>query len=641
MGSNPALDSTDYPLQGNSDLNNVNSKTEKTTRTLEDNTFTKPTKLSPHIDQYTTPPLQTKSIFDDAFSPTNYGSNFTTTVNSTGDIIHSTSSFDEIQNLPTPVTFNHSNPTSAKTPTPRSTSVFPIDETSPTLPFIDTNSANSDKNNFPPISTGLKIPKIRNQNHPNLHTKKKNLEMKNILMDKNTLDPTTKNMNNIVAYNQRIFSEFKLRDRGGSSSEETSPIDFAKPRMASIDQSQSKNASSILLQNIKPVERVVSLPFPHLNLRQDFVKNNQQTFTNSEDIFQDKGNEKEINKNKDKNKDQDKDDSIHETSFERSIQMYSISEPTTKQCWYISKQIGEGSFSKVFLADDNKTAIKIINTRHNKDGEQTEDVRLRINNSLTRELEVLKILHHPNIIKLIGTDYNFTNPSDNNEISMAMEYCIGGDLYNFVLNNHSQLSSELIRCIFANIVSAIAYMHQLDIVHRDIKLENILLKFSALDILSNGVSKSKNHEPILVLSDFGLSKKIDPKNPMLSTRCGSEDYVSPELLLGMPYDGKENDCWSLGVVLYSILEDRLPFDPLPNEQSQNKLKRKAKPSHRIAMISWSWYLLKDEKLSLEFSDAKKIVKKLLAKRSKRANIEEIKNDPWCSPYIIKGDMNNE
>lgn len=178
-------------------------------------------------------------------------------------------------------------------------------------------------------------------------------------------------------------------------------------------------------------------------------------------------------------------------------------------------------------------------------------------------------------------------------------------------------------------------MHHKNICHRDIKLENILLKYNQLDLLLNGIEYTKSNLPIVVLSDFGLSKEIDPNDPMLSTRCGSEDYVSPELLLGMPYDGKQNDCWSLGVVLYTILESRLPFDQLPNEKIKSNT-RTSKPSHRIAMISWTWYTIKNEN-SESYKLAKQIVKSLLTKRNKRATIDQVADNEWCSDYVIRRD----
>ena len=72
----------------------------------------------------------------------------------------------------------------------------------------------------------------------------------------------------------------------------------------------------------------------------------------------------------------------------------------------------------------------------------------------------------------------------------------------------------------------------------------------------------------------------------LTTRCGSDDYAAPEVILGQPYDGRATDAWSLGVLLYALLESRLPFDPHPNMSDAQKMR--SRTSHRIARVEWSW-----------------------------------------------------
>ncbi|VEU23110.1 DEKNAAC103999 [Brettanomyces naardenensis] len=281
-----------------------------------------------------------------------------------------------------------------------------------------------------------------------------------------------------------------------------------------------------------------------------------------------------------------------------------------RQVWRCKMDpIGEGSFSKVYLTTDEKAAIKVT-----KVDDEDEDTRLRIQSSLVRELEILQEVSHPNIVQLLGYDSNL----ENNEVKMSMPYYRGGDLFSFVFENRPLLTAEHIRVIFSNIVSAVAYLHHHDICHRDIKLENVLLAYDAKEVL---LKAGKELKSVAVLSDFGLSKKIDPQHPMLTTRCGSEDYVSPELLLSLKYDGKQNDCWSLGVLLYAILESRLPFDPPPNRRGRN-----SKSSHRIATISWGWYNLDGKDVDEQGNDCrdlKEVVEHLLVKRTRRWTIDEV------------------
>lgn len=559
-----------------------------------------PSLKSPGLHDYTTPPMQTQMTFDG---------------NSTSE-----KRYGEIQNLPTPLVFNNSRAKIRKyslaSPTFSNEHVFPIsesphdadyDDTSATSDNVDVrmggvgyDDCNTDGSSSVDVENGspscLRIPKAR----------QKNMETKKVLADKN------------ISNNERYFSEFRVKQRIPSS--ETSPPIVNTFEDITRQRSSYSPERASFLPKIRPVDRVVSLPF-------------HDSFANHS---ADKAERKSKNINPKVPQTEPLPKSTVDPNFSTNclIQLHSIDEPVRPQYWKLSTEIGKGSFSKVYLADDGKTAIKVTDIRCSNDGTQSNELRLRIQNSLTRELEILRVLDHPNIIKLIGTDYDTDRSTPMEKITMAIEYCKGGDLYSFILDYRSEVSSELIRCIFANIVSAISYMHKMDVCHRDIKLENILLKHSQLEILNYGTALAVKHNPIAVLSDFGLSKKIDPSNPMLTTRCGSEDYVSPELLLGMPYDGKQNDCWSLGVVLYTMLESRLPFDPLPNER-ENRLKRKSKPAHRIAMILWEWYVMKDFKLSEEYGSAKQIVKQLLAKRNKRATIDEIQENPWCVPYIIK------
>jgi serine/threonine protein kinase len=548
-----------------------------------------PNLMQPPKNDWKTPPLQTNLTFTEM-----------NMMNSNNELNSPTSKFGDIHNLPTPIVVNNSNTKSSFTfssPKLSQDHVFQ-NQTNNKVPVLD-NSGNAEN----PYNSPLVISKIR---------QKSPIKRRSILMDSN-ISPIEEHRDKP----KRFISDFKIKDRNVSNLQINST-----PNDLSIESLNVNNSNNFYLQNIKPVDRVVSLP-----MHQHYI------FTND-------------NKSENKRNDLRKPlqtDIIPESSERKEnlahplhLVTYSVDGDLRLQHWNICNEIGSGSFSKVYLADDGITALKVTDISFNKDSDKNEELNLRIQNSLTRELQILKSLNHPNIIKLIGTDYknDFENDLKVNKITMAIEYCEGGDLYSFVLDHRQQMSPELIRYIFANIVSAVSFIHDLNICHRDIKLENILLKYLPNELIHNNIELSQKKLPILVLSDFGLSKKIDPLNPLLSTRCGSEDYVSPELLLGMSYDGKQNDCWSTGVVLYTILEGRLPFDPLPTERNK-PLRRQSKPSHRIAMISWNWYFMKDEVLGEIFKQPKEIVKMLLTKRNKRATMNDIKNHPWCKPYIIQ------
>lgn len=316
--------------------------------------------------------------------------------------------------------------------------------------------------------------------------------------------------------------------------------------------------------------------------------------------------------------------------------------------WVKVKELGRGSFSTVILAklmdsnccDDPKqthqekgvedllkfVAIKITkisssnSTGHlkmpvqsisksiidNRMHKRQTSEQLRLESSLQREFEIISSLNHPCIVKMLATNNDFSNTN-----VTILNYCQGGDLFDFASKFKSQITPDIIQRIFCEIVLAIHHLHIHNIVHRDIKLENILLNFTAAQIfvmddgesLIYSQSQSKNIEciqaPLVTLADFGLSKRIDPEKPLLETRCGSTDYVAPELLMGSKYDGRQTDSWALGVLLYALMEGRLPFDAPPPSinpitgQIINK-KIRTKTAHRIARIDWCWYFFKEE-----------------------------------------------
>ncbi len=97
---------------------------------------------------------------------------------------------------------------------------------------------------------------------------------------------------------------------------------------------------------------------------------------------------------------------------------------------------------------------------------------------------------------------------------------------------------------------------------------------------------------VITLTDLGLSRRI-ADDEKLETRCGSDDYAAPEVIMGQPYDGRATDAWSLGVLLYALLEARLPFDPPPcgpaGIDHAMQMRMRSRTSHRIARAEWRWY----------------------------------------------------
>ena len=155
-----------------------------------------------------------------------------------------------------------------------------------------------------------------------------------------------------------------------------------------------------------------------------------------------------------------------------------------------------------------------------------------------REIEILQLCQHPNIIKLLDTFEN------EDYIYIVMECLKGGDLFTYLEKRKFKISEARACEIIHSLAAALYYLHSYGIVHRDIKLDNILME-----------DDSETSEAKIV--DFGLSKMIGP-NEYCNEPFGTFGYVAPEVLSQEPYD-KAVDIWGLGVVAYILLTGRSPF----------------------------------------------------------------------------------
>jgi hypothetical protein len=135
-----------------------------------------------------------------------------------------------------------------------------------------------------------------------------------------------------------------------------------------------------------------------------------------------------------------------------------------------------------------------------------------------------------------------------------MVYYAGDELYNYILNN-GPLPVDKVRRIFAQLVGAVAYVHSKSCVHRDLKLENILL------------DKHGN----VKLCDFGFTREYEGKASYLQTFCGTICYSAPEMLKGEKYAGEKVDVWSLGIILYALLAGELPYDEDDDQETKAKI----------------------------------------------------------------------
>jgi serine/threonine protein kinase len=213
--------------------------------------------------------------------------------------------------------------------------------------------------------------------------------------------------------------------------------------------------------------------------------------------------------------------------------------------------------------------------------------------NLAREIHHHRQFIHPHIARL----YEVIVTEE--LVWLVLEYCPGDELYNYLLA-HGALEPSKVQRIFTQLVGAVSYVHNKSCVHRDLKLENILL--------------DKHGDVKLV--DFGFTREYEGKSNYLQTWCGTVCYSAPEMLKGEKYAGEKVDVWSLGIILYALLVGELPFD----EDDENVTKMKI--------------LKEDPKYPENFPiQAKELCQALLSKRPiLRPTLADILQNPWLSEH---------
>ena len=213
--------------------------------------------------------------------------------------------------------------------------------------------------------------------------------------------------------------------------------------------------------------------------------------------------------------------------------------------YLIQQTLGEGTFGKVklgiYLPTNEKVAIKVLEKARMTD--KDDQVRVK------REFDMLSKFNHPNVILVTEIFESIDS------FYSVMEYCEGGELFNYIVEK-KRLSEKETAFYYFQIINGLEYIHSLGIVHRDLKPENLLL--------------TKEH--LLKIIDFGLSNYfIENETELLSTPCGSPCYASPEMIAGKKYDGDKIDIWATGIILFAMLCGYLPFEDKNNEVLFDKI----------------------------------------------------------------------
>ncbi|KAH9275595.1 hypothetical protein BASA83_001881 [Batrachochytrium salamandrivorans] len=254
----------------------------------------------------------------------------------------------------------------------------------------------------------------------------------------------------------------------------------------------------------------------------------------------------------------------------------------------IMSTIGEGAFSKVKLAQhtliDKPVALKIIDKRElAKKGVAV--------NQLLREILLLASLNHPNINRLLQIIDSPTH------IYVVLEYESGGELFDVLLLRKKMPENEA-RGYMRQIVCGLQYCHLQGIIHRDLKLENILI----------------NKHGVVKICDFGFSNLLREGAQTFETFCGSPPYAAPEMVSRKKYQGPEVDVWSLGVILYTMVTGVMPFG------------QKSLPKLFVSIMSGKYET--PAKASQELQSL--IASILTVKPADRATLDQIRAHPWMA-----------
>ncbi|PYI03014.1 Pkinase-domain-containing protein [Aspergillus sclerotiicarbonarius CBS 121057] len=275
--------------------------------------------------------------------------------------------------------------------------------------------------------------------------------------------------------------------------------------------------------------------------------------------------------------------------------------------WQLGKTLGQGASGRVRLAKHSVTgqlaAIKIVSKKSAVMAQSASLAKMdkkagrfgglgprQIPSGLEREVVIMKLIEHPNVINLYDVWEN------RGELYLVLEYVEGGELFGYISRNAPLPEEEAVR-IFRQIIAGLDYCHRFNICHRDLKPENILL-----DLQHN-----------VKLADFGMAAL--QTNRWLNSSCGSPHYAAPEVIGGKIYLGDKADIWSCGIILHALLTGFLPFDGGDVDSTLTMVKRGA-----FQIPKW---------VGREAAD---LIRRILEKNpDRRISMEEI----WMHPLLTR------
>ena len=482
------------------------------------------------------------------------------------------------------------------------------------------NKAQNNKVNSQSQQELTQIKKNKNKNFTTNNSPiNKNINIKNRISNNNSQNSTKINNNNINSYSSKNSKKNNNNNNNSIKAKETKKIKYEikqKPK-------PKTNNNSLLFDN-----KIYEI----LELKHNLQKNNSEIYISEE---KNEKKSKELSSKNGKNgkieKDKDKDKESINNNYNNKNTISNLSSTTHDSNYYMEKcnslskyirdyykryknypntnlnfylygrLIGQGAFGKVNIGLNILSGRVVAIKSFNKKSLSTNGDNMK---KILSETDLMKKLNHPNVTKILEMF------EDDEYILIAMEYINGGNLFSFV-KKRRKLSEKTAKFLFRQIILGIKHIHSKKIVHRDIKLENILID------LNNNIK----------ICDFGIGRILKNEKQLLYDKCGTPMYMAPEILLSSKtkgYEGFPVDIWSSGISLYIMLSGTLPFNLKNNESSDM-----SEESNNNIELQYSIINKEPKKIEKISDEAKDLLKGLLNKNPrKRLTIEQILNHPW-------------
>ena len=477
-------------------------------------------------------------------------------------------------------------------------------------------------------------------NSSNKHEKKEYLKKYNNLnKNENYLNNMFFKTTNKIKNEENIFSnKMKLRKQNYKNKY----LNILTQNDSEPNRKKIKNMNFLPLKNISNVQNKFKLKLTKalaINKTEDLLKNKNQKFKKYSGLFSN-GNIKEENNfkknlNNSKNNIGDIFENISKISkistaakdskyyMDKSILLSNYiknyynenkSYPPTNINFYLyGRRLGQGAFAKVNLGLNVLTgrvvAIKSFKKKMKK---------------IQYETELMKRFNHKNITKILEVFH------DEEYMLIIMEYINGENLFSFV-KKRRKLSEKLAKFLFRQIILGIEHIHSKNVVHRDIKLENIMIDF-------NNTIK---------ICDFGIGKVLKSEDELLYDKCGTPMYMAPEIILSNENDGYKGfpvDIWSSGITLYIMLSGTLPFNLKSKNNKKENISFNGNKRYNNTYLQNQIISVKPREIENISEEAKDLLKGILNKNpEKRLTCNQILNHPWLknAKNLDLFDINNK